>query len=109
MFDIIITSGTSSKFSLDCNALLACVYFSVMVEAFANEVTSERFCEALRFAFREVHSNCIPSKNDVLINNMSQSQGLKKTLIPTCPLDKQLSNFTCPGQLRACQSLLFLF
>lgn len=25
-----------------------------MVEAFANEVTSERFCEALRFAFIEV-------------------------------------------------------
>ena len=25
-----------------------------MVEAFASEVTSERFCEALRFAFREV-------------------------------------------------------
>ena len=25
-----------------------------MVEAFANEVTSERFCEALRFAFIKV-------------------------------------------------------
>lgn len=29
-------------------------FVSVMVEAFANEVTSERFCEALRFAFIEV-------------------------------------------------------
>ena len=25
------------------------------------------------------------------------TQGLKNTLIPACPLDKQLSNFACPG------------
>lgn len=30
-----------------------------MVEAFANEVTSERFCEALRFAFIKVQYNII--------------------------------------------------
>ena len=30
------------------------VTFSVMVEAFAQEVSSERFCEALRFGFNEV-------------------------------------------------------
>ena len=38
--------------SFHCNALPN--FVSVMVEAFANEVTSERFCEALRFAFIEV-------------------------------------------------------
>ena len=38
--------------SFNCNVLPN--FVSVMVEAFANEVTSERFCEALRFAFIEV-------------------------------------------------------
>jgi len=42
------------SFNSHCNGLPN--FVSVMVEAFANEVTSERFCEALRFAFIEVQA-----------------------------------------------------
>lgn len=47
----------SVNLSFNCNALPN--FVSVMVEAFANEVTSERFCEALRFAFIKVQYNII--------------------------------------------------
>ena len=33
---------------------------------------------------------------------LQHQPGLEKTLIPACPLDKQLSNFAGPGQLPAC-------
>ena len=35
-----------------------------MVEAFANEVTPERFCESLRFGYKEVCGLSSPTKKE---------------------------------------------
>lgn len=65
--------------------------------------------------FTELYDNNQPQNQPctlTLFNSNSiyySDQGLKKTLIPACPLNRQLSNFAFPGQLCACLSLLLGF